>query len=107
MLPLGGPYALNSQFFEAGSQFSLRRSGYTVLALWLFVVIASPYPTHSLVSRDTINCTDLTADFDSSCWYRLGLSDYLVHPTTGWIYTFPTCTENGTGADCCKPGVAW
>ena len=53
------------------------------------------------------NCTNLQAKFDPSCWYTLDLSDYLVHPTTGWIYTTPKCLGDDDGTGCCMEGEAW
>ena len=70
-------------------------------------MIASPIPETTLQRRQTVNCTDLKADFDSSCWVTLGLSDYLIHPQTGWTFTTPSCTENSSGANCCKPDEPW
>ena len=79
--------------------------------LWILSVMpfvaSSPIPEVSLQSRQTINCTDLKASFDSSCWTTLGLSDYLEYPETGWMFTKPICTEGQSGANCCKPDQPW
>ena len=70
--------------------------------------------THSmtLVERDTYNCTDLQASFDSRCWQELGLSGYMMDPNTGWNHTIRICSqvqsaENNDGSDCCKVGEPW
>ncbi|KAL8785995.1 MAG: hypothetical protein Q9195_008406 [Heterodermia aff. obscurata] len=65
-----------------------------------------------LESRQVVNCTDIHADFDESCWATLGLSDYLLDPITGWNATTRICstTDDGTdsdGSDCCKPDQPW
>ena len=69
-------------------------------------VATSPIPETALETRHTINCTDLKADFDSSCWFTLELSDYLKYPGTGWIYTTPICTEDQS-KNCCEPDQPW
>ena len=66
----------------------------------------------TLEERDTYNCTDLQANFDSRCWDQLDLSGYLMNPTTGWNHTVRICSdvenaENNDGSDCCKQGEAW
>ncbi|KAL6720225.1 hypothetical protein ACLMJK_002146 [Lecanora helva] len=66
----------------------------------------------TLVERDTYNCTDLNAVFDSRCWQELGLSGYLMDPETGWNHTVRVCStaqnaENNDGSDCCKPTEPW
>ena len=65
-----------------------------------------------LEPRQVVNCTDIHADFDESCWATLGLSDYLLDPITGWNVTTRVCstTDDGTdsdGSDCCKPDQPW
>ena len=70
-------------------------------------IVASPIPESLLQHRQTVNCTDLKADFDASCWMTLGLSDYLEYPETGWMYTTPKCSEGQSGANCCMPDVPW
>ena len=66
----------------------------------------------TLVERDTYNCTDLKASFDSRCWQELGLSSYLMDPNTGWNHSIRICSqvqsaENNDGSDCCKVGEPW
>lgn len=66
----------------------------------------------TLEGRDTYNCSDLKAAFDSRCWQELGLSAYLMDPETGWNHTTRVCsdlesTENNDGSDCCKVGEPW
>ena len=73
----------------------------------LLSVIASPIPETILQRRQTVNCTDLNADFDSSCWATLGLSDYLIYPQTGWMFTTPSCSEDSSDTNCCKPDEPW
>ena len=65
-----------------------------------------------LEQRETYNCTDLKAPFDSRCWRELGLSGFLMDPTTGWNHTVRMCSdvesaENNDGSDCCKQGEPW
>ena len=74
--------------------------------------ISSPPIFEDFDRRDSINCTDLGADFFEECWTLLGLTDYLQDPVTGWNVTTPVCsnTEDGTdqdGSNCCKEGVPW
>ena len=62
--------------------------------------------------RQVINCTDLAADFDESCWATLGLSDYLIDPITGCNVTTRRCSNlnDGTdsdGSNCCKDDQTW
>lgn len=70
-------------------------------------ILASPLPRSNVEARYIANCTDLGAKFDPSCWYTLDLSDYLVHPTTGWIFTTPQCLGHDDGHDCCLEGELW
>ena len=52
--------------------------------------------------RAAINCVDVNADFDPSCWATLGLSDWLVNQWKPKV-----CTANDDGSDCCDPGEEW
>ena len=65
-----------------------------------------------LQERQTYNCTDLEAAFDSRCWNELNLSGFLMDPDTGWNHTVRVCSEvesaeNNDGSDCCKQGEPW
>ena len=86
---------------------TLRSSSSLCLFSALPFVATSPIPETALQTRQTVNCTDLGANFDSSCWITLGLSGYLSYPETGWMYTTPNCTEDQSGANCCKPDQPW
>ena len=62
--------------------------------------------------RQLVNCDDLSADFDESCWATLGLSDYLLDPVTGWNVTTRRCSTvddglDNDGSDCCKIDEPW
>lgn len=61
-----------------------------------------------LDKRQTYNCTDLEAAFDSRCWDDLGLSDYLFNwnVTTRVCSTIQSAADND-GSDCCKPNEPW
>ena len=60
--------------------------------------------TANLQSRDTYNCTDLSADPSTLCWDKLDIPDYLA----SWNRTTPSCQMNsGDGADCCLPSEPW
>ena len=77
--------------------------------LHMFRHTSSPQP---LEERQVYNCTDPQADFAEQCWSQLGLSDYLMNPTTGWNVTTPMCStaDDGTdsdGSNCCKPDQPW
>ena len=66
----------------------------------------------NLEKRQTYNCTDLKAPFDSRCWDELNLSGYLLDPETGWNHTTRVCAteqtaEDNDGSDCCKVGEPW
>lgn len=86
---------------------ALRSSSCLCLLSALPFVAASPIPETTVQTRQVVNCTDLEANFDSSCWTTLGLSRYLEYPETGWIFTTPKCTEDQGGANCCKPDQPW
>ena len=79
--------------------------------LWILCVLpfvaSFPLPEVSLQIRQTVNCTDLKASFDSSCWTALGLSDYLEYPETGWMFTTPKCSEGQSADNCCEPDQPW
>ncbi|KAG7005643.1 hypothetical protein G7Y79_00018g044500 [Physcia stellaris] len=96
---------LRCNFFRLGGFLRLLSCSY--LLPTLRSVLASPIPETTLQNRYTVDCTDLAADFDYTCWATLGLSDYLISPETGWMYTTPNCTEDSSGANCCKPDEPW
>ena len=56
----------------------------------------------SLKAR-SVNCSDLHAPTDSSCWQGLNLTAWL----TNWNQTTPTCNDDQDGANCCQVGEAW
>lgn len=69
-------------------------------------------PKPPVEPRQLIDCKDMAAEFDESCWATLGLSDYLLDPVTGWAATTRTCSTvaDGTdsdGSDCCKGDEPW
>ena len=69
-------------------------------------------PKSLVETRQLIDCRDMAAEFDESCWATLGLSDYLLDPVTGWNVTTRRCSmvDDGTdsdGSDCCKGDEAW
>lgn len=58
--------------------------------------------------RDTYNCTDLEAAFDSTCWLELNLTTYLFQ----WNATTRVCSdvqspEDNDGSNCCMPNEPW
>lgn len=55
------------------------------------------------VQAQSVNCTDLRASTDASCWETLNLTAWL----TNWNQTTPTCSEDQDDADCCDIGEAW
>lgn len=89
---------------------------YYSTAIVLFIVAALPsilsYPTRdpSVLSRQTIDCTDLSAPFHESCWATLDLENWLNNATTGWNETTKVCQGTGPGEDgsaCCGPTEPW
>ena len=103
----------------------MRRSYYTLGAILATcgALFSTASPVRGLIDlfrpkaapiepRALVNCTDMSADFDESCWATLGLSDYLLDPVTGWNATTRRCStvEDGTdsdGSDCCKTDQPW
>ena len=66
--------------------------------------------------RQTVNCTDLSAAFNSRCWQELQLSNYLLGGGEwglGWNKSTRVCDtsspdiNNNDGTNCCLPGEAW
>lgn len=66
--------------------------------------------------RQTVNCTDLSAAFNSQCWQELQLSNFLLGGGewgVGWNKSTRVCdtqstdVNNNDGANCCLPGEAW
>lgn len=66
--------------------------------------------------RQTVNCTDLTAAFNSQCWQDLQLSNFLLGGGewgVGWNKSTRTCDtqsadiNDNDGANCCLPDEAW
>lgn len=66
-------------------------------------VTAFPFPDHQHTSRQSVNCTDLQASTDSSCWQGLQLTNWL----TNWNTTTPVCGPNEDDADCCQSTEPW
>ena len=76
----------------------------TPLSLLFSLTIASPLTQHHARAQPTVNCTNLSANFDSSCWTTLGISDYLLN----WNKTRPTCAGNSDNTDnCCQSDEPW
>ena len=77
----------------------------SVLALSCIIssVLTMPYDDSVILQARSVNCTDLRAPTDSSCWQVLNLTTWL----TNWNQTTPTCNEDQDGADCCQVGEAW
>ena len=68
--------------------------------------LAIPYQhgdTITSIEARSVNCSDVHAPTDSSCWQGLNLTAWL----TNWNQTTPTCNEDQDGADCCQVGEAW
>ena len=66
--------------------------------------------------RQTVNCTDLTAAFNSQCWQELQLSNFLLGGGewgVGWNKSTRVCDtqsadiNDNDGANCCLPDEAW
>ncbi|CAD6577221.1 MAG: hypothetical protein ASARMPREDX12_008269 [Alectoria sarmentosa] len=57
--------------------------------------------------RQVVNCTDLEASFDSSCWNTLNLGEYLNDPEIGWNRTAAICTGDEDDSACCLPTEPW
>ena len=66
--------------------------------------------------RQTVNCTDTTAAYNSACWQELQLSNFLLGGGEwglGWNKTTPVCDSQSTdinnndGTNCCLPTEAW
>lgn len=66
--------------------------------------------------RQTVNCTDLSAAFNSACWQELQLSNFLLGGGewgVGWNKSTPICDSqssdinNNDGTSCCLPTEAW
>ena len=64
---------------------------------------AVPYDSSATLQARSVNCSDLHAPTDSTCWQGLDLTAWL----TNWNKTTPTCNEDQDGADCCQVGEAW
>jgi hypothetical protein len=102
----------------------MRRSSFFCPAIATLIVVASttaspvssfgsfpsPHQTdndRSLKERQLVDCKDIRAAPDSSCWATLGLSQYLNDPNTGWNHTTPICDATMTSGACCIPGEPW
>lgn len=66
--------------------------------------------------RQTVNCTDVTAAFNSQCWQDLQLSNYLLGGGEwglGWNKSTRICDaqsadiNDNDGTNCCLPTEAW
>lgn len=66
--------------------------------------------------RQTVNCTDESAAFNSVCWQQLQLSNFLLGGGewgVGWNKSTRVCDTQSTdvndndGTNCCLPGEAW
>lgn len=66
--------------------------------------------------RQTVNCTDLSAAFNSQCWQELQLSNFLLGGGqwgVGWNKSTRVCdsqsadVNSNDGTNCCLPGEAW
>ena len=77
------------------------------LVIILRFIDSSPLPELHLETRQVVNCTDLQASFDSSCWQTLNLEGYLNDPETGWNRTAAICTGDEDDAACCLPTEPW
>jgi len=75
-------------------------AGLTVLRL----VSTSPLPSTQLPSRQLVDCNDLSATPDPSCWAGLDVSNYL---TTNWTKAGTTCTDQTDDATCCGANELW
>lgn len=77
------------------------------LIITLHFVDSLPLPISDLDIRQVVDCTDLKASFDSSCWNTLNLKGYLNNPETGWNRTAPICIGDEDDAACCLPTEPW
>ena len=70
----------------------------------LNLVFTAPSPEPRLKPRQNDGCTSTNseAEFESSCWTSLGLTDYL----TDWRAP-SVCTDQNFGVDCCNPNEIW
>ena len=66
--------------------------------------------------RQTVNCTDTTAAYNSACWQELQLSNFLLGGGewgVGWNKSTRVCDSHSTdinnndGANCCLQTEAW
>ncbi len=73
-------------------------------------------PDQPLQERQTYNCTDLSAAFNSQCWQELQLSNFLLGGGEwgeGWNKSTRVCDSQSTdindndGTNCCLPTEAW
>lgn len=77
------------------------------LVVALPLLDSSPLPKPDLDIRQVVNCTDLKASFDSSCWNTLDLEGYLDDPDIGWNRTTATCIGDEDDATCCLSTEPW
>lgn len=66
-------------------------------------VAAFPHPDQQHVNRQSVNCTDLQASTDPSCWQGLQLTQWL----TNWNKTTLVCPPNQDDANCCLSTEPW
>ena len=66
--------------------------------------VSTQHQVRAANASHVINCTDVRAIIDSSCWNTLDIPKYL----DGWNKTTPTCAANDdAGLACCHAGEAW
>ena len=83
---------------------------FTSAILLISRISASPVenPNYPRAADFVVNCTNVEAIFDSSCWDALHIPEYL----TNWNKTTPICAADNDGTDqdgstCCVPGEPW
>lgn len=107
---MGRPHPDTINFFYRHAQLLHcdTRSGYYTdrAGPYLFSNPAMYVPRQVAVS----DCHDNDAVFDSTCWERLGIPDYLGG-VAGWAWNFPKCDmtkQSGVaGERCCLPEEPW
>ena len=86
--------------------YLLSLSRFFTCLLTATLVVSLPLAPSLLKSR-LVNCSDLGASFDQTCWITLDVSDWLNNPKTGWNKTTPVCTATEDDAACCIQDEPW
>ena len=105
------PRSFSNYFFRVPSHKTKKAMSSYIFSLFavscvITVTLAIPYQnsdSRAFIEARSINCSDLHAPTDSSCWQELDLTTWLKN----WNQTTPTCNEDQDGADCCQIGEVW